>query len=79
LKTEFKVWDALNASEDSAWDISAGDPHEAAEVYAEQDVDGNIDGIYVHGQPVMVREPDGTLHKFMVTVEYDPVYHAEKK
>lgn len=77
-RPEFKVWDA-NSDEKWAEVIQAGDPHEAAEVYAEQDVDGNIDGIYHSmGQPVMVREEDGTLHKFMVTVEYDPIYRAEK-
>jgi hypothetical protein len=78
-KETFKVWDAINASEDSSSDIEAGDPHEAAEVYAEQDVDGNIDGIYTRAHPVMVREADGTLHKFEITVEYYPVYYATKK
>lgn len=73
---EFKVWDALNMSEQFADTIKAGDPSEAAELYAERDVDGNIEGIYVHTHPVMVREQDGTLHKLMVTVTYDPIYSA---
>ena len=75
---EFKVWDAINSDEMGADTIQASDPYEAAQLYAERDVDGNIDGIYVRGFPVMVRESDGTLHKLTVTVEYDPVYHVSK-
>lgn len=73
--TKYKVWDHRE-SEETASEFEAGDPSEAAEIYAEQDVDGNIDGIYSHGHPVMVREEDGTPHKLMVTVEYDPIYRA---
>ena len=43
---KYKVYDELNSSLKYAKEIEAWDEREAAELYAEDDVDGNIDGIY---------------------------------
>ena len=40
------------------------------------DLDGNIDGIYENGQPIMVRDEEGNLYEYEVEVEYEPRYYA---
>jgi hypothetical protein len=87
----YKVWDELNSEEQFARNISADDEYEAAILYAEEDSDGNADGIYTDetrwalsnllrdGHPICVRTPDGGLHKFHVgIVDFTPVYEAER-
>jgi len=75
---KYRVWDKINSEEEHAGEVDADTPEEAAEQYAEDDVDGNIDGIYVNGHALCVRDPEGTLHEIDVVVEYDPVYSARK-
>jgi hypothetical protein len=86
----FQVWDELNAEESCAHEIEADDAEEAAIRYAEEDVDGGIDGIYMHeggpkpslrdhGQPISVRAPNGVLSRFKVGVmEFEPIFGAEE-
>lgn len=80
----YKVWDELNSEEQFAQEIEAFDASDAAEEYAEQDMDGNCDGIYTetdrdgrrdvmmgvakNGHPILVRAPDGTLRRFRVGI-----------
>jgi len=58
---KFKVWDELNGEEEHAADVEAPDAELAAEGYADDDTDGQCDGIYGDGgarmttQPIMVR------------------------
>ena len=84
----FVVWDECNSSEEHALKIDAWCAVDAAEKYAEEDVDGNCDGIYLgdrsepiwhdlknNGQVICVRCPDGSLKRFAVgIVEFEPVY-----
>lgn len=74
--TDFLVWDEFNSDRDSAWHIEAYDSESAAEKYAEEDVDGSIDGIYSGGHTVMVEDPEGVVRKFNVRVDYDPTFYA---
>jgi hypothetical protein len=74
----YRVWDKINSDEEHAEEVEANSPEEAAERYAEDDVDGNIDGIYVNGHVLRVRDPEGVLHEIAVTVEFDPVYYTRK-
>lgn len=87
---KYKVYDELNSSLEYAQEIEAWDEREAAESYAEQDVDGNIDGIYgskdssfvmgdlqKDGQPICVVDEEGKIYHFKVGVtEYTPIYEA---
>ena len=87
---KFKVYDEFNSSLEFAQEIEAYDEREAAELYAEEDVDGNIDGIYSSkddrwtirnlqedGQPVCVVDEEGKVYHFKVGVtEYTPIYEA---
>lgn len=74
----YRVWDKINSHEEHADEIEADSPEAAAEKYAEDDVDGGSDGIYVNGHVLCVRDPAGALHEIEVTVEYDPVYYAKR-
>jgi hypothetical protein len=77
---KYKVWDTINSSEESAVEVEALSPDEAAETYADEDVDGGIDGIYSvqQGHPLSVRGPDGVLHRYMVTVDYFPQFYVNE-
>ena len=68
-------------------EIEAFSADEAAEKYAEDDIDGNIDGIYTDekGEPlwdlkkdgrlIIVEDAYGKVYRFRVgIVEYEPVY-----
>ena len=86
---KYKVYDELNSSLEFAVEIDAYDEQEAAELYAEQDSDGNTDGIYSskedwairnlqkEGQPVCVVDEENKIYHFRVGItEYTPVYEA---
>lgn len=79
-KYTYKVWDEVNASEESAADVEANSPEDAAETYADVDVDGGIDGIYSghKGHPVSVRGPDGDLRRYTVSVDYTPQFYVKE-
>lgn len=75
---KYLVWDK-DARKEHASTIEAYGAIEAAEKYAEEDVDGSIDGAYSgNGHSLMVQavEGDHKDHEFevVVTVDYDPVY-----
>lgn len=75
--TTYIVWDSINASEEFAERIEAASPGEAAEKYAEADVDGGIDCIYARAHPIAVKEEGDPDHEIWdVSVEYEPSYHA---
>lgn len=87
---KYKVYDEFNSSLEYAEEIEAYDEQEAAETYAEQDVDGNTDGIYYgkgeqwtirnlqkDGQPICVIDSEGKIYHFRVGItEYEPIYRA---
>jgi len=74
---KFKVWDPQNESLcSSTVEHEADDPREAAERYAEADVDGVRDGIYSGGYILMTRDEDGIAMSVIVAVEYEASYHA---
>lgn len=83
-----KVWDAVNESEECARTLTLygtfreGDDDDLvaetlAEKYAEDDVDGNTDGIYVGGHPIIVLFESGRRYRVMVSVECEPTFHGE--
>ena len=88
---KYKVYDELNSSLEFAKELEAWDEVDAAELYAEQDVDGNIDGIYCSkddhwtirnlqrdGQPICVVDKEGKVYHFKVgIIEYTPNYEAQ--
>ena len=86
---KYKVWDDYNCDEEDAQELEESDAESAALKYAENDEDGRTDGLYFgadgygmqnlekNGQPIMVREEDGTLHRFHVGItEFEPIYSA---
>lgn len=75
--TLYHVWDAINESRDNPDQIEAVDEQQAAIKYAEEDVDGNTDGVYNGGHPIAVDNGTEVLC-FQVEVEYDPVYWAKR-
>lgn len=88
--SKFLVWDADNGDRESAVEINAYDAEFAACEYAEQDCDGNADGIYCHRNEPMncvakqgvlvcvVDAESGQVSRFRVGItEFDPVYAAE--
>lgn len=70
---KFSVWDPVNESEERALAVEAEDANSAAIIYAEQDVDGGIDGLYAQrgGAPVNNVEKEG--HPIHVRDEADKV------
>jgi hypothetical protein len=53
-------------------------PEHAAEMYAEEDVDGTIDRSYdAPGHEILVRDPEGILYTVRVTVEYEASFTGE--
>jgi hypothetical protein len=74
----YKVWDKINESEEHARAIEDCAPEYAAEQYAHDDIDGGIDGLYAKGHPICVRDENGELHEFEVSVEYEPTYTATR-
>jgi hypothetical protein len=90
--SDFSVWDAVNCTEEEAEYIFEDDAKSAAIAYAEQDVDGGIDGIYTNekglplndlnkeGQPIFVRDSNDVLTRWRVgVVEFEPVYAASQE
>lgn len=80
----YRVWDKLNGSPESAVEIEADYAYEAAEKYAEQDVDGGMDGCYtrrnvpIHnlrtdGHPVIVEQ---AVHVDGVNKRVRRVFHV---
>jgi hypothetical protein len=93
MTSSFKVWDPACGTEKTAVVIgNAYDASDAAERFAENDIDGNIEGVYckapyrdgpvtdvaTQGRLLMVRcGANGRLYKVRVGItEYEPVYEA---
>lgn len=76
---KYKVWDAINGSEETARTISADEMEEAAELYAEEDIDGESEGIYCKGQEIVVSTPGGLRKTFNVYADYSVSYYARPK
>lgn len=84
----YMVWDELNTDESEAKEFTENDPYDAALAYAQQDDARSSDGLYTKengreldglddGQPISVRAPDGTLHRYKVgIISFDPVFDA---
>jgi hypothetical protein len=88
---KFYAWDPVNEDESKALELEAVDAYSAAVGYAEQDVDGGIDGLYTgkdggsvfnvaeNGHPVHVRGEDGVVTRWHVgVVEAEPLFDAVK-
>lgn len=85
---KFSVWDPINESENSALELEADDAQSAAVSYAEQDVDGDIDGLYTNegeplsdvakdGHPIHVRDGNGVVTRWRVGVAgLEPLFAA---
>ena len=61
-------------AEECATEIEALDADAAVLMYAGDDVDGQSEGVYNHGETLMVRAEDGSLMRFEVTVEWEPSF-----
>ena len=86
---KFYVWDPVNESEDNALEVEAEDAHNASVIYAEQDVDGDIDGLYIRkgggpiidmvkdGHPIHVRDENEVITRWRVgVVGLEPLFDA---
>lgn len=85
---DFLVWDELNSSEEFAEEINAYDEEQAAIEYAEQDSDGNTEGIYYNysnntskQHPMMVKNiKTGIIKRYFVgIIEFEPVFTATEE
>lgn len=72
----YKVWDDEQETADQAIDLEALSESDAAEKYAEEDCDGESDGIYESGRRIGVQDKDGNVTKWKITAEYSPTYYA---
>jgi hypothetical protein len=77
---KYEVWDTINGDETDASTYHALDVFEAAKMYAQDDHDGWIDGLYDSArtaQPIAVRAEDGTTFIVRVWAELEPVWYAQ--
>lgn len=74
----FFVWDELNDSRVHAATLEAFDAGSAAAKYAEADCDGQTDGIYNDGHPIMVEDSAGERWRVHVEVEYEPSFGGHR-
>lgn len=78
-KSKFFVWSEEQGDRESAIEIEASDHEGAAMEYAENDVDGSIDGTYDNGGAVLcVEDKVGVRKRMHVEVEYDPSFCASE-
>lgn len=76
--TRYLVWDPMASSATQGEEHEASSPGEAAELYASEDVDGGIQGLYVGGCDLQVRDLDsGHQSTVRVTVEYAPTFSSK--
>ncbi len=74
---KFKVWDKIHGTQESAQEINADCDYEAAEKYADDDVDGGIDGLYNDGHEICVF--DGTnVTTWSIIAEYSVSFHSSE-
>ncbi|HSC89605.1 MAG TPA: hypothetical protein VLC09_20120 [Polyangiaceae bacterium] len=76
----WKVWDELNSAEEHAEEYPARDHWDADDAachYAEQDADGQTDGLYQKPHNLLVRSPAGELFRCPTQLDWDPVGHVQ--
>ncbi len=88
LSNVYRVWDERNETVNEARVFLADSAEEAAIQYAQEDVDGLIDGIYTHnglphhdlekgGWPISVWDAQGRITRWKVGItEFEPVFGA---
>jgi len=74
----FRCWDESNTDEDGAEVYEAYGAVHAAEIFA-ADEWSNSGGEGTNSFEAHVRCPDGTLHVFTITVEFEPTFSARLK
>ena len=66
-KYSYKVWESSSRSVEAATEIQAISPSQAAEEYADDDVDGQADGAYFGDSVrINVMDTEGKVFKFRV-------------
>lgn len=71
----YKVWNPMAESSDHADEIVAGDPAEAAELWAENWYDnGNFEGTY---PTVKIQDAAGVVVEAEVWIDFDPIFTAQ--
>ena len=75
---KYQVWDDQSDDEEFSREIDATEPEHAATEYADQDCDGQADGMYFDGpSTIHVRDPStDKLFKFEVSGEMEPTFRA---
>jgi len=73
----FYCWDFDNATEEDAEEIEAFDAETAAEEYAKDDDERGGDAPREERE-VCVKHEDGTIERFSVELDWEPVYSASK-
>ena len=76
---KFNVWADDFCATETASDIEAASPEAAAEQYADEDSDGQSDGFYNGGATIIVRDEQGTLRHYEVTIEWSPDFFVMEK
>jgi len=85
---DFLVWDELNSSEEFAQESNSYDEEQAAIDYAEEDSDGNSDGLYYNYRnntpgkhPILVKNiKTGIIKRYFVgIIEFEPVFAATEE
>jgi hypothetical protein len=74
----FRVWDPTNGDRDDAREVGALDAGGAARRYAEDDGDGNADGVWLNGmgKSVLVEAEDGSTVRVLVRADVSITYHV---
>ena len=72
---KYYCWDEINFERDQAEEFMAPSPRSAAILYAENDLGGVNDGVYIDGpHPILVEDEDGTRFRVLVTAYIEPVF-----
>jgi hypothetical protein len=80
MKRKFMVWDPINESETHAREYLTVSEDRAAELYAEEDTDGQTDGIYTHhGHALHVRNDVDEVYECVVAIDYVTQYEARSR
>ncbi len=77
----WSVWDSENGEEGSHEypGDEFDDAREAAEQYASEDYETDpSENLYERGHRICVRDPDGEVREFMVSVDYAPEFCAQE-
>lgn len=77
----YHVWDALNERAEDARELMASTPERAAELYAEDDTDGQLDGIYTRdGHALSVRRADlQEVYECVVRIDHITTFEVRSR